>query len=69
MGEFASHFNQKQNRTIPLCQQCVTRRLVAEHDMVPISGLGDECVWCGTDDPPRHVDADYLVDRRVKGFA
>lgn len=65
MGEFHEHFVQKERglRHLPLCIFHVKNNLVMEHDMVNIAGLGDECVWCGTE--YRHTPADWLVDLRV----
>lgn len=62
MGEFHDHYKQKLERRNPLalCDLHVKRNLTVPHEMVNISGMGDECVWCGTEDV--HMPADWLVD-------
>ena len=67
MGEFHEHHRQKleRHRYLPLCAHHVAQNLVTEHRMLSIAGFGDECVWCGTDDEPKHTPADYLVDMQI----
>lgn len=67
MGEFHEHHVQKRSRLLPLCKACVDTKLVMPHRMVAIEdlGVGDECVWCGTSDEPKHTPAVFLVDLQV----
>lgn len=68
MGEFAEHYRQKaeRHRFLALCaRHAGLPFLTFPHVKLAIAGSGDECVWCGTDDHPRHVPADYLVDMQT----